>query len=70
MEQTSSDNVRLTASWDSPPRRGEPGYGAFEIAFRRLLDSRDVHVKNTREHLSGIDNRRLGEYRKVRSALH
>lgn len=27
----------LIATWDAPPRRGEPGYSAFERAFTRFL---------------------------------
>lgn len=35
----------LLVTWDSPPREQEAGYSAFQTAFRRLLESRDVTVK-------------------------
>ncbi|KAI0271427.1 hypothetical protein BC834DRAFT_441990 [Gloeopeniophorella convolvens] len=33
------------ATWDAPPRQGEPGYPAFKAAFGRFLEARDVHIK-------------------------
>ncbi|KAI0322695.1 hypothetical protein OF83DRAFT_1092474 [Amylostereum chailletii] len=53
------------ASWDSPPREGEPGYAAFKAAFRRLVDSRKVEVQAlSRSDAQAFDNRKKGEYRK------
>ncbi|KAI0068286.1 hypothetical protein BV25DRAFT_1987089 [Artomyces pyxidatus] len=34
------------ATWDSPPRLGEPGYPAFELAFQRLVESRLLTVRS------------------------
>ena len=33
------------ATWDAPPRNGEPGYDAFKIAFKRYLNARTVVVR-------------------------
>lgn len=46
-----------TATWDSPPRRGEPGYGAYERAFQCFIDSQKVHVKKTRREIKNIEDR-------------
>ncbi|KAI0673358.1 hypothetical protein C8Q78DRAFT_968243 [Trametes maxima] len=32
------------ASWDSPPRRSEPSYAAYQTAFKRYLGARSVTV--------------------------
>ncbi|KAI0347824.1 hypothetical protein BDW22DRAFT_1349889 [Trametopsis cervina] len=32
------------ATWDSPPRPGAPGYAAFETAFTRFVEARQVRV--------------------------
>ncbi|KAF8140421.1 hypothetical protein EV363DRAFT_1153685 [Boletus edulis] len=45
------------ATWDSPPRRGEPGYGAYEHAFRNFVDSRKVSVKQTRKDIEVMEAR-------------
>lgn len=47
----------LTATWDSPPRRGEPGYGAYERAFKHFIDSRKVVVKMTRKDINALEAR-------------
>lgn len=47
----------MTATWDSPPRRGEPGYGAYERAFQHFLDSREVFVKKTRKEIDRMEAR-------------
>ncbi|KAJ3554645.1 hypothetical protein NM688_g2999 [Phlebia brevispora] len=33
------------ATWDSPPRKEDPAYKSFELAFKRFLASRKVTVK-------------------------
>lgn len=47
----------MAATWDSPPRRGEPGYGAYERAFRRFVDSQKVFVKKTRKEVEKMEAR-------------
>jgi chromodomain-helicase-DNA-binding protein 4 len=37
-----ADLVRISATWDAPPRRGEPGFAAFERAFQRYVASREI----------------------------
>lgn len=32
------------STWESPPRKGDPGWSAFETAFERFLAARDVVV--------------------------
>lgn len=51
-----------TATWDSPPRRGEPGYGTYERAFQYFLDSREIHVKKTRKEISQMEARAENGY--------
>ena len=52
------------ATWDSPPRFGEPGYSAFKVAFERFLDSRKVHiVLRSKKQIEAFENRRKNEYR-------
>ncbi|EAU92718.2 SHREC complex subunit Mit1 [Coprinopsis cinerea okayama7 len=54
-------------SWDSPPRRGEPGYDAFARAFKRFLHSRTVLVpKRKPAEQDKFDNRPLNGYGKYR----
>ena len=54
----------MIATWDSPPRQGEPGYSAFEVAFGRFLDSRRVHIKlRSRKQIEAFENRRKNEFR-------
>lgn len=47
----------LIATWDSPPRRGEPGYGVYERAFQHFVDSREVFVKKTRKEIDKLEAR-------------
>jgi len=52
------------ATWDSPPRQGEPGYSAFKVAFGRFLDSRKVHIKlRSKKQVEAFENRRKNEFR-------
>ncbi|KAA1471579.1 hypothetical protein DENSPDRAFT_799677 [Dentipellis sp. KUC8613] len=52
------------ATWDSPPRKGEPGYSAFQAAFKRLVASQHVNIlKHTREEYRIFDDRPKGGYR-------
>jgi chromodomain-helicase-DNA-binding protein 4 len=52
------------ATWDSPPRPGEPGYSAFKVAFERFLDSRKVQIKlRSKKEIESFENRRKNEYR-------
>ncbi|KAI9461026.1 hypothetical protein BJY52DRAFT_1168379 [Lactarius psammicola] len=52
------------ATWDSPPRPGEPGYSAFKVAFGRFLESRKVHIKlRSKKQIEAFENRRKNEYR-------
>ncbi|KAF9244536.1 hypothetical protein BU15DRAFT_42035 [Melanogaster broomeanus] len=50
------------ATWDSPPRRGEPGYIAYERAFRYFIDSRMVFVKKTQKEIQRLENRAENGY--------
>jgi chromodomain-helicase-DNA-binding protein 4 len=59
-----SITLMMIATWDSPPRQGEPGYSAFEIAFRRFLDSRRVHIKlRSKKQIEAFEDRRKNEFR-------
>lgn len=52
------------ATWDSPPRPGEPGYTAFQVAFERFLDSRKVQIKlRSKKEIESFEDRRKNEYR-------
>jgi chromodomain-helicase-DNA-binding protein 4 len=52
------------ATWDSPPRLGEPGYSAFKIAFGHFLDSRKVHIRlRSKKEIEAFENRPKNEYR-------
>ena len=52
------------ATWDSPPRLGEPGYSAFKVAFERFLESRKVHIMlRSKKEIEAFENRRKNEYR-------
>lgn len=52
------------ASWDSPPRPGDPEYSSFEYAFKRFLFSREVHVpKMNKKEAQAFDKRPKGEYK-------
>jgi chromodomain-helicase-DNA-binding protein 4 len=54
----------LAATWDSPPRPDEPGYGSFAEAFERYVRARDVRVpKYTNAELRQIASRPKDEYR-------
>jgi chromodomain-helicase-DNA-binding protein 4 len=56
--------LRIIATWDSPPRQGEPGYPAFKVAFERFLDSRRVHIKRrNKKQIEVFENRRKNEFR-------
>ncbi|KAF8560206.1 hypothetical protein OG21DRAFT_38190 [Imleria badia] len=50
------------ATWDSPPRRGGRGYGAYERAFRHFVDSREVFVKKTRKEIDKMEARAENGY--------
>ncbi|KAL4070788.1 hypothetical protein J3A83DRAFT_4245468 [Scleroderma citrinum] len=50
------------ATWDSPPRPGEPGYPAFEAAFSSFLKSRTVFVVKSRKDIDKFENRTPGGY--------
>lgn len=53
----------LSATWDSPPRSGEPGYEAFEAAFKYLIESRKVIVPSrTKAQYQELDNRKKDGY--------
>lgn len=53
------------ATWDTPPRLGEPGYSAFERAFDRFIDSQTVFVpKQDKAYWKAFDNRSHDEYRR------
>lgn len=55
----------LVATWDTPPRPGEPGYSAFEKAFDRFIDSQTVFVpKQDKAYWKAFDDRNHDEYRK------
>ncbi|KIK79668.1 hypothetical protein PAXRUDRAFT_833992 [Paxillus rubicundulus Ve08.2h10] len=45
------------ATWDSPPRRGDPEFAAYELAFQRFVDSRTVFVKKTQKEVNKFENR-------------
>ncbi|KAF8846211.1 hypothetical protein BDN67DRAFT_918420 [Paxillus ammoniavirescens] len=45
------------ATWDSPPRRGDPEFAAYERAFHRFVDSRTVFVKKTQKEINKLENR-------------
>ncbi|KAI0249494.1 SNF2 family N-terminal domain-containing protein [Lactifluus subvellereus] len=48
------------ATWDSPPRQGEPGYSAFKTAFGRFLDARRYALKqNSQPDLGQRDQLKL-----------
>ena len=54
----------MIATWDSPPRQGEPGYSAFKVAFGRFLDSRRVHIKlRSRKQIEAFENRQKNDFR-------
>ncbi|KAF5323433.1 hypothetical protein D9611_005738 [Ephemerocybe angulata] len=53
------------ASWDSPPRRGEPGYSAYVTAFKRYLRARDVMVPiPDKKYVDAFENRRPDDFRR------
>ncbi|KAI9513073.1 SNF2 family N-terminal domain-containing protein [Russula earlei] len=52
------------ATWDSPPRKGEPGHLAFEVAFGRFLASRKVHIRlRSKREIASFEARRKDEFR-------
>jgi chromodomain-helicase-DNA-binding protein 4 len=61
---TPLESPTIIATWDSPPRQGEPGYSAFKTAFGRFLDARRVHIKLlSKKHIEAFENRRKNEFR-------
>ncbi|KAI6047780.1 P-loop containing nucleoside triphosphate hydrolase protein [Pisolithus marmoratus] len=50
------------ATWDSPPRPGEPGYSAFERAFNSFLESRTISVLKTPKEILKLENRHPDGY--------
>ncbi|KAH7910697.1 hypothetical protein BJ138DRAFT_1064605 [Hygrophoropsis aurantiaca] len=50
------------ATWDSPPRKGEPGYQAFEDAFHRFIDSRKVFISKSAKDVETLENRSKDGY--------
>jgi len=55
----------LLATWDSPPRKGKSGYSAFETAFKRFVDSRQVQVmKLTKDEIKKLGNRPEDGYKR------
>lgn len=57
--------IEFTATWDSPPRAGEPGYAAFQTAFQRFVDSRQVQVMNLpADEVKKFDKRAKDKYKK------
>ncbi|THV06013.1 hypothetical protein K435DRAFT_744240 [Dendrothele bispora CBS 962.96] len=53
------------ATWDTPPKRSDPTYTAFEIAFRRFVSAREVTVvKHKKGAITALDKRTKGEYRR------
>jgi hypothetical protein len=63
-EGTLAESPTIIATWDSPPRHGEPGYSAFKTAFGRFLDAQKVHVKlRSKKHIEAFENRRKNEFR-------
>lgn len=55
----------FSASWDSPPRRGEPGYEAFATAFKRYVHGRTVQVPiHDKKYIATFENRPLDEFRR------
>ncbi|OCH94711.1 hypothetical protein OBBRIDRAFT_746991 [Obba rivulosa] len=50
------------ATWDSPPRRGEPGYDAFVTAFKRFISAGSVTVPS--RVAKGVPARAKDEFRK------
>ncbi|KAI0030210.1 SNF2 family N-terminal domain-containing protein [Vararia minispora EC-137] len=52
------------ASWDAPPRSGEPGYAAFKSAFQHFLGAREITVPVlSPAQAAGRDGRKINEYR-------
>ncbi|KAI6007186.1 SNF2 family N-terminal domain-containing protein [Pisolithus albus] len=45
------------ATWDSPPRPGQPGYSAFERAFVYFLESRTISVIKSRKEIRELETR-------------
>lgn len=62
----------VAATWDSPPRPGEPGYDSFTKAFEGYVRARAVKIpKYTEAELRQIGDRPEDEYRlrhRLRSA--
>ena len=63
-ELGSNITPKIIATWDSPPRKDEPGYSAFKVAFERVLDSRKVHIKfRNKKEIETFERRRKNEFR-------
>ncbi|KAH7881752.1 SNF2 family N-terminal domain-containing protein [Phlebopus sp. FC_14] len=45
------------ATWDSPPRKGDFGYAAYERAFQHFIDSRKVSVKKSQKDILKLESR-------------
>jgi hypothetical protein len=61
----------IIATWDSPPRQGEPGYSAFKLAFERFLDSRSVHIMiRSKKQIEAFENRPKNEFRQRHALKH
>ncbi|CAA7268012.1 unnamed protein product [Cyclocybe aegerita] len=53
------------ATWDAPPRHGEPGYEAFKAAFGRFVESRNVIIpKQEKKYWDKFDARDPNAYRR------
>ena len=53
------------ATWDAPPRPGEPGYEAFKRAFERFLESRTVVLpKHDKKYWDAFDSRSRDDYQR------
>ncbi|KAJ3512355.1 hypothetical protein NLJ89_g3566 [Agrocybe chaxingu] len=53
------------ATWDAPPRRGEPGYEAFKAAFDRFVESLNVIIpRQNKKYWDKFDARDPNAYRR------
>lgn len=57
--------ISFAATWDTPPKLAETGYGAFKVAFERFIDSQAVIVpKRDKAFWKAFDDRHKGDYRR------
>ena len=57
--------ILFAATWDTPPKLGEPKYEAFKVAFERFIDSQAVVLpKRDKTFWKAFDDRQKGGYRK------